>query len=55
MSSLMLVCAVVASLAVGVFTAQGLCVLMFRVFRLQVEEKASSAKAQVAELGRIAG
>ncbi len=53
MSSFLLVCAVVASLAVGVFVAQGLCVLMFRVFRMHVQQAAATrmAKAQVVELG----
>jgi uncharacterized protein (DUF2062 family) len=44
MSSLMLVCAVMASLAFGVLVAYGICQAMFRVFRLQTE---SAAKQRV--------
>jgi hypothetical protein len=53
MSSFMLVCAVVASLAVGVFVAQGLCMLMFHVFRMHVRQVAATrmAKARMVELG----
>jgi hypothetical protein len=51
MLSFMLVCAVVASLAVGVFVAQGLCMLMFHVFRMHVKQVV--AKPQVVELGTI--
>jgi hypothetical protein len=48
MSSFLLVCAVVASLAVGVFVAQGLCVAMFEVFRIHARQVAATrvAKAQ---------
>lgn len=53
MSSVLLVCAVVASLAVGVFVAQGLCVLMFHVFRMHVQQVAATRVAQspITELG----
>ena len=34
MSSVMLVCAVAASLAIGVLVAYGICQVMFRAFRL---------------------
>jgi len=37
MSSLMLVCAVLASLAFGVLVAYGICQAMFRMFRLRAE------------------
>jgi len=40
MSTLMLVCAVMASLAFGVLVAYGTCQIMFRIFRLQVESAA---------------
>ena len=55
MLSIMLVCAVVASLAVGVFVAQGLCMLMFHVFRMRVKQAAATrtAKSQVVGLGSI--
>lgn len=44
MSSLLLVCAVVASLAVGVFAAQGLCVVMFKVFKMHAMQVAASRR-----------
>jgi hypothetical protein len=55
MSSFLLVCAVIASLAVGVFTAQGLCVLLFHMFRMRVEQVAATrtAKAQMVGLGSV--
>jgi hypothetical protein len=34
MGSLMLVCAVMASLALGVLMAYGICLAMFRIFRV---------------------
>ena len=42
MSSLLLVCAVVASLAVGVFAAQGLCAMMFGIFRIHARQVAAT-------------
>jgi uncharacterized protein (DUF2062 family) len=44
MSSLMLVCAVLASLAFGVLVAYGICQAMFRVFRVHAE---SAAKQRI--------
>jgi hypothetical protein len=40
---------------VGVFVAQGLCMLMFHVFRMHVKQVAATqvAKPQVVELGTI--
>ena len=57
MASVMLVCAVVASLATGVFVAQGVCALMFSVFRMRVEQAAATrlAKAQLAGLDSLRG
>lgn len=57
MSSVLLVCAVVASLAVGVFVAQGLCVLMFHIFKMHVKQVAATrvAKSQVVGLGTARG
>jgi uncharacterized protein (DUF2062 family) len=40
MSTLMVVCAVLASLAFGVLMAYGICQLLFRVFRLHAESAA---------------
>ena len=45
MGSLMLVCAVAASLAVGVLVAYGICQGMFRVFRLHAMSEAKSRGA----------
>ena len=42
MGSLMLVCAVAASLAVGVLVAYGICQGMFRMFRLHAVAEAKS-------------
>lgn len=42
MGTLMLVCAVLASLALGVLVAYGLCQLMFRIFRVHAENAARS-------------
>ena len=42
MSSLMLVCAVAASLALGVLVAYGVCQGMFRAFRLHAAAEARS-------------
>jgi hypothetical protein len=49
MSQFMLVCAVIASLAAGVWLAQGLCVLMFHVFRIHARQVAATrvSKPQV--------
>jgi hypothetical protein len=49
--TLMLVCAVAASLAFGVLAAYGVCHAMFRIFRVHqtaVAKQRSAAAAQVA-------
>lgn len=52
MNGLLLVCAVLASLAVGVLMAYGLCLGMFRIFRLHsisaAKQRASAVRPQVA-------
>jgi uncharacterized protein (DUF2062 family) len=52
MVSLMLVCAVAASLAFGVLVAYGVCQVMFRVFRVHAEavakERVVGASVRVA-------
>jgi len=55
-SSIVLVCAVLASLAVGVLVAYGICMAMFLAFRMHVRQVAASnvarhvvAPAQVAK------
>jgi len=52
----MLVCAVLASLAVGVLVAYGVCIAMFRVFQMHAQQVAAEnrsrnvvASAQVAK------
>ena len=55
MLSVLLVCAVVASLAAGVFAAQGLCMLMFGIFRIHARQVAATrvAKRQTVGLGAV--
>ncbi len=45
MGMLMLVCAVLASLALGVLVAYGICQAMFRVFRTHAETAARTRLA----------
>jgi uncharacterized protein (DUF2062 family) len=40
-TSIMLVCAVLASLAVGVLVAYGICIAMFRVFQMHAKQVAA--------------
>ena len=56
MTSIVLVCAVLASLAVGVLVAYGVCITMFRMFQIHAEQVAAEklsrsvvAPAQVAK------
>ncbi|WP_158824058.1 hypothetical protein [Granulicella sp. S156] len=55
MGSLMLVCAVLASLALGVLLAYGICQVMFRVFRVHAvaaaKERVSNSPVRVAVEG----
>lgn len=55
MGSLMLVCAVLASLALGVLMAYGICQAMFRVFRVHAiaaaKERVSNSPVRVAVEG----
>ncbi len=52
MGSLMLICAVAASLAFGVLVAYGICQVMFRVFRVHAtsvaEERVAAPAVRVA-------
>jgi len=54
-SSLMMICAVLASLALGVLVAYGVCQVIFRMFRVPSEqatrERVESAATQVAVEG----
>ena len=47
-SSIVLVCAVLASLAVGVLVAYGICMSMFVVFRMHVRQVAAGSRRVVA-------
>ena len=54
MSTLMLLCAVFASLALGVLLAYGICQSMFRIFRvhtLSTAERIQTARASVSAEG----
>ena len=54
MGALMLVCAVFASLALGVLLAYGICVAMFRVFRVHSISTAKQREERKAAGVRIA-
>ena len=45
-SSIMLVCAVLASLAVGVLVAYGICIAMFRIFKMHAQQVAAERESQ---------
>jgi ABC-type glycerol-3-phosphate transport system permease component len=45
-SSIVLVSAVLSSLAVGVLSAYGICATMFRIFRIHVIQVAAERQAQ---------
>ena len=47
-SSIVLVCAVLASLAAGVLLAHGICVGMFQIFRIHARQVAVNRSAQAA-------
>jgi len=47
-SSMVLVAAVLASLAFGVLSAYGICITMFRVFRIHATQVAAERKARAA-------
>ena len=46
-SSIVLVCAVLASLAVGVLVAYGVCIAMFEAFRMHVRQVAQTTARRV--------
>ena len=55
-SSIVLICAVLASLAVGVLLAYGICLAMFNVFRIHARQVAvKSARGVVASARVIQG
>jgi uncharacterized protein (DUF2062 family) len=45
-TSIVLVCAVLASLAVGVLVAYGVCIAMFRVFQMHARQVAAERLSQ---------
>jgi hypothetical protein len=45
--SIVLICAVLASLAVGVLVAYGVCIAMFGAFRMHVRQVAESSARRV--------
>jgi hypothetical protein len=46
-SSIVLICAVLASLAVGVLVAYGVCLSMFGMFRMHVRQVAENSARRV--------
>jgi hypothetical protein len=54
MTSIMLVCAVLASLAVGVLVAYGVCIAMFSAFHMHARQVAGNAARQVAATAQVA-
>jgi hypothetical protein len=56
-SSIVLISAVLASLASGVFVAYGICMTMFRLFRIHARQVAaqSSTRRVVAQAGVVKG
>jgi hypothetical protein len=55
-SSIVLICAVLASLAVGVLVAYWVCIAMFEAFRMHVRQVAqSSARRVVASTQAVEG
>jgi hypothetical protein len=46
-TSIVLICAVLASLAVGVLVAYGVCVAMFEVFRMHARQVAGNTSRRV--------
>jgi hypothetical protein len=53
-SSIMLVCAVLASLAVGVLVAYGVCIAMFSAFQMHARKVAGIAARRVAGTVQVA-
>jgi hypothetical protein len=57
LSSILLICAILASLAVGVLTAHGICVALFAMFRTHARQVAASRlpKHQTSQLEAMRG
>ncbi|MEO6816179.1 MAG: hypothetical protein ABI177_05710 [Edaphobacter sp.] len=54
-SSIMLICAVLASLAIGVLAAYGVCVAMFNIFRIHARQVAVRSARAVAPVRAVHG
>lgn len=54
-SSIMLICAVLASLAIGVLAAYGVCITMFKIFRIHARQVAVKSARAVAPVRAIQG
>jgi uncharacterized protein (DUF2062 family) len=54
MTSIMLVCAVFASLAVGVLIAYGVCIAMFSAFQMHARQVAGNAARRVGTTAQVA-
>jgi predicted phage tail protein len=52
-SSIVLICAVLASLAVGVLVAYGVCMAMFGVFRIHARQVAENSARRVVASARV--
>jgi len=57
LSSIMVICAVLASLAVGVLVAHGICVALFAMFRTHARQVAAARipKRQTSQLEAMRG
>lgn len=54
-SSIMLICAVLASLAIGVLAAYGVCIAMFNIFRIHARQVAVKSARSVAPVRVVQG
>jgi hypothetical protein len=54
-SSIVLICAVLASLAIGVLAAYGICIAMFNVFRIHARQVAVKSARGVAPARVVQG
>jgi hypothetical protein len=52
-SSIMLVCAVLASLAVGVLVAYGVCIAMFGIFQMHARQVAGNVARRVSTTAQV--
>jgi hypothetical protein len=52
-TSIVLICAVLASLAVGVLVAYGVCIAMFEVFRMHARQVAGNVSRRVGASAQV--